>query len=81
MLLQLLISGLALGAAYALVALGFVLVLNASRAVNFAHGDLVAAGGFATVALAGLLPLPAALLLPGVLAIMAALGLAVAALA
>ncbi|MDF2766553.1 MAG: transporter permease, partial [Rhodospirillales bacterium] len=53
----------------------------ASRAVNFAHGDLVAAGGFATVALASLLPLPAALLLPAVLAIMAALGLAVAALA
>jgi branched-chain amino acid transport system permease protein len=81
MLAQLLISGLALGAAYALVALGFVLVLNASRAVNFAHGDLVAAGGFATVALAALLPLPAALLLPAVLAIMAALGVAVAALA
>jgi branched-chain amino acid transport system permease protein len=79
--LQLLISGFALGAAYALVALGFVLVLNASRAVNFAHGDLVAAGGFATVAFASLLPLPAALLLPAVLAIMAALGLAVAALA
>jgi branched-chain amino acid transport system permease protein len=79
--LQLLISGLALGAAYALVALGFVLVLNASRAVNFAHGDLVVAGGLVTVALAALLPLPAALLLPGVLAIMAALGLALAAIA
>ena len=26
--------------AYALVALGFVLALNASGAVNFAHGDL-----------------------------------------
>lgn len=76
--LQLLISGLALGAAYALVALGFVLVLNASRAVNFGHGDLVAAGGFATVALATLLPVPAIFLLPAVLAIMAALGLAVA---
>jgi branched-chain amino acid transport system permease protein len=79
--LQLLISGLALGAAYALVALGFVLVLNASRAVNFAHGDLVAAGGFVTVALASLLPLPAILLLPAVLAIMAAIGLGIAALA
>ncbi|HVG81825.1 MAG TPA: branched-chain amino acid ABC transporter permease [Methylomirabilota bacterium] len=81
MLPQLLISGLALGAAYALVALGFVLVLNASRAVNFAHGDLVAAGGFATVALATLLPVPAILLLPAVLIVMAAVGLAIAALA
>ena len=34
MLPQLLISGLALGAAYALVALGFVLVLNASPEIR-----------------------------------------------
>ena len=31
--------------AYALVALGFVLALNAAGAVNFAHGDLVVLGG------------------------------------
>ena len=42
---QLLVNGLALGAAYALVALGFALVLNAASAVNFAQGDLVMAGG------------------------------------
>ena len=38
-------NALALGMAYALVALGFVLALNASGAVNFAHGDLVVLGG------------------------------------
>jgi len=54
---QLLVDGVALGAAYALVALGFVLILNAVGAVNFAQGDLVMAGGFAAVALAGVLPL------------------------
>lgn len=54
---QIAIDGLALGAAYALVALGFVLILNAAGAVNFAQGDLVMAGGFAAVMLAGLLPL------------------------
>jgi branched-chain amino acid transport system permease protein len=54
---QLLVDGAALGAAYALVALGFVLILNAVGAVNFAQGDLVMAGGFAAVALAGVLPL------------------------
>jgi branched-chain amino acid transport system permease protein len=79
--LQLLINGLALGAAYALVALGFVLVLNATSAVNFAQGDMVMAGGYTAIALAGLLPLPGLLLLPLVLVLMAALGLAVAALA
>lgn len=54
---QIAIDGIALGAAYALVALGFVLILNATGAVNFAQGDLVMAGGFAAIVLAGLLPL------------------------
>ena len=44
---QLVVGVLALGASYALVALGFVLILNATGAVNFAQGDLVMAGGFA----------------------------------
>ncbi|UEM02876.1 branched-chain amino acid ABC transporter permease [Skermanella rosea] len=78
---QLLVNGVALGAAYALVALGFVLVLNATSAVNFAQGDLVMAGGFLAVALAGLIPLPGILLLPLVAALMAALGLLVSLLA
>jgi branched-chain amino acid transport system permease protein len=80
-LIQLVINGLALGAAYALVALGFVLVLNATGAVNFAQGDMVMAGGFVTVALAQVLPLPGILLLPLVLALMALLGLAFSLLA
>jgi len=54
---QILVDGVALGAAYALVALGFVLVLNAAGAVNFAQGDLVMAGGFAAIVLASLVPL------------------------
>jgi len=72
----LIVNTLALGAAYTLVAVGFVLVLNAAGAVNFAHGDLVMAGGFAAIMLAGVLPLPAWALLPAVVAIMAILGLA-----
>ena len=76
--LQLLINGIALGAAYALVALGFVLVLNATAAVNFAQGDLVMAGGLLGVALAPIIPLPGIALLPVVLVLMAALGLALA---
>lgn len=74
-LLQLLVNTVALGAAYALVALGFVWVLNATSAVNFAHGDMVMAGGFAALALGAWLPLPGILLLPLVLVLMAGLGL------
>jgi branched-chain amino acid transport system permease protein len=50
--------------AYALVALGFVLALNAAGAVNFAHGDLVVLGGAVAVMLAAWLGLPGFLLLP-----------------
>jgi len=82
---QLLATALALGSAYALVALGFVLIINAVGAVNFAHGDLVMAGGFVAVALATLLPdslvLPGLILLPGVLAVMAVAGIGLAGIA
>ena len=60
--------------AYALVALGFVLALNAAGAVNFAHGDLVVLGGAVAVLLAGWLGLPGVLLLPLVALALAAAG-------
>src|SRR3954447_402287 len=50
-ILQLIINGIALGALYALVTLGFVFVINATGAVNFAQGELVMAGGYAAVIL------------------------------
>jgi branched-chain amino acid transport system permease protein len=84
---QLALNAVALGAAYALVAIGFVLVLNATTAVNFAHGESVVAGGFAAVALTGLVAgiwpgaVPGIVLLPGVLLLTALLGLAIAGLA
>jgi branched-chain amino acid transport system permease protein len=50
-IVQLFINGLALGALYALVTLGFVFVINATGAVNFAQGELVMAGGYAAMML------------------------------
>lgn len=76
--LQLLLNVAALASAYALVAIGFVLILNATGAVNFSHGDLVMVGGFAAVFLARLLPVPGIVLLPLLLLGMAALGVLVA---
>jgi len=49
--LQLLFSGLALGAVYALVALGFVVIYRASQVFNFAQGELLTVGAFAMVSL------------------------------
>jgi branched-chain amino acid transport system permease protein len=61
--LQFFFSGLTVGAVYALVALGFTLVYNASDVINFAQGEFVMLGGMTTVflALAGI-PLPLAAL-------------------
>jgi branched-chain amino acid transport system permease protein len=75
--LQLAINGIALGAAYALVALGFVFIVNATGAVNFAHGDLVMAGGYVAVGLGSMAAIPIIFLLPLVAAIMFAIGIAV----
>ena len=43
---QLLVSGLAMGSIYALVALGFVLINNAAGVVNFAQGEFVMVPAF-----------------------------------
>ena len=61
--LQLTFSGLALGAVYALVALGFVVIYRASEVFNFAQGEFLTFGAFAMVTLTGAgLPWPVALL-------------------
>ena len=61
--------------AYALVALGFVLALNAAGAVNFAHGDLVILGGAVAVLAGQMTGLPAPLLLPLVALVLAVAGI------
>jgi branched-chain amino acid transport system permease protein len=48
LLLQLLVSGLSLGAVYALLAIGFVVVYKASGVVNFAHPALLMVGAYVT---------------------------------
>jgi len=47
--LQVLFQGLALGSIYALVALGFVLIIRATNVVNFAQGDFAMLGGYAMI--------------------------------
>src|SRR5919198_196453 len=61
-IVELVIQGALVGALYALVALGFVLVYKASGVVNFAQGELVMMGGYLGVVLTAsyALPWPAA---------------------
>ncbi|MFD1745088.1 branched-chain amino acid ABC transporter permease [Rhizobium helianthi] len=63
-LLQFLLSGVTVGAVYALVALGFTIIYNASDVVNFAQGEFVMLGGMVTFfAHAAGIPLPLAALI------------------
>jgi branched-chain amino acid transport system permease protein len=66
-LLPYLIGGLANGALYGLLALGFVLVYRATSVVNFAIGEFLLVGAYLTYTFALFLPLPLAILaaLPG----------------
>ena len=41
-----LISGLALGSVYAIIALGYTMVYGIAKMLNFAHGDIIMAGGY-----------------------------------
>jgi branched-chain amino acid transport system permease protein len=59
---QLLIGGISLGAVYALLALGFVLVFKATGVINFAYPALLLVGAY-TTARAGGLPFPVAAIL------------------
>jgi branched-chain amino acid transport system permease protein len=74
--LQLLVSGLANGCVYGLVALGFVLIYKATEAVNFAQGDFMMLGAFVTLGFVNpeYAGLPFWLALPLVFLVMGAIG-------
>ncbi|WP_028574175.1 branched-chain amino acid ABC transporter permease [Desulfonatronovibrio hydrogenovorans] len=48
-ILQYLISGLTVGSTYGLTALGFTIIFNATRVINFAQGEFVMMGGMLAV--------------------------------
>lgn len=63
-LMDLLADGVALGAGYALLAIGWTVLLGAARLVNFATGQLYMLGGFTTWWLVAQLGIPYYLALP-----------------
>lgn len=58
MLPQLVVSGIATGMLYALIALSMTVVYRATTVVNFGHGDLVMAGAYAVLVFVISLALP-----------------------
>ena len=53
-----LISGLSLGSIYALIALGYTMVYGIAKMLNFAHGDIIMVGAFASIVFINNLGLP-----------------------
>jgi len=76
-LLQLLVTGFAQGMVYALIALGFVIVLKCSKAFNVAQGQFVMIGGYLGYTLLGLFHLPVWLSLIIAIALAIVMGLIV----
>ena len=73
-LLQLLISGLAQGCIYGLIALGFVLIYKATETVSFAQGDLMMVGAFGGLAAMTALGFPYWLAVPSAIVAMMLVG-------
>ena len=71
---QLLFTGLGIGAIYALVALGFVLLIRAASVVNFAQGEFSMLGAYAMVLLTSSLGVPYWLAIPIAIVAMAGFG-------
>jgi len=46
--LSYLISGISLGSVYAIIALGYTMVYGIAKMLNFAHGDVIMVGGYAS---------------------------------
>jgi branched-chain amino acid transport system permease protein len=74
-LLQLIVSGAAIGCIYALIALGFVLIYKATETVNFAQGDLMMIGGFIGLSAMSVVGMPFALAFVVTIAAMALVGM------
>lgn len=73
MTIQNIVDAISLGSLYALAALGVALVFGVMRLINFAHGELIMAGGYTMVALSNF---PWPIIVLGTLAVTAVLALA-----
>lgn len=75
--LEQIVNGLILGSMYALVAIGFSMIYGIVRLINFAHGEIVMIGAFATFGLVTILHAPFAVDIVIVLIVGAVMGVIV----
>jgi len=74
MILQVGVTGVVLGAIYGMAALGFTIVFNATRIINFANGDFLMMGGLCLAGGVASMHLPTIGALAGAVVATAALG-------
>ena len=73
--LQVLVSGIAQGCIYGLIALGFVLIYKATETVSFAQGELMMLGAFLGLALLSITGIPFWFVLIATIVAMGAFGI------
>lgn len=71
------LNGLQIGAIYALVALGYSMVYGIVKLINFAHGDIIMIGAYASLLLITRLSLPPFLAVAGAIVICTLLGMSI----
>ena len=72
--IQIVITGLTIGAIYSLAALGFSIVFNATKVTNFANGEFVMMGGLVSASLITIVHLPTPLAVLAACILVTALG-------
>ena len=79
--LQYLINGISIGAVYAIIALGYTMVYGIARMLNFAHGDVIMVGAYASFCVTNYLGLPAWVSVIAAVAVCTLLGILIEGLA
>lgn len=62
-IVQYCLSGIAVGSVYAIVAIGFNIIYNATGIINFAQGEFLIIGAMSAISLSHIFPLPVAIVL------------------
>lgn len=75
--LGLVVTGVAVGSVYALIALGFVLIYKATKILNFAHGEIIMIAAFICFHLVAAYKVPFWIALPATVGIAGLMGVAV----
>ncbi|MBR4990937.1 MAG: branched-chain amino acid ABC transporter permease [Oscillospiraceae bacterium] len=79
--LQYLINGISIGAVYAIIALGYTMVYGIAKMLNFAHGDVIMVGAYASYCVTSYLGLPAIVSILVAVAVCTLLGIVIEGLA